>query len=295
MVENKTLSSKVADVLIYLVLSLMALLCLLPIINTVALSFSSKSAAAAGKVTFWPVEFTLAAYEAIINDKLFISSFINSVERVIIGGGINMIFMIMTAYPLSKSKRYFRQRNFYMWLMVFTMLFNGGLIPNYILIHDLGLMNTIWALILPGALPVFNMIILMNFFKGIPDELDEAARIDGATPMIVLLKIYLPLAIPSLATIGLFTIVGHWNAFFDGMIYINESSKIPLATYIQQLVVEITDTSHMTLEEMERLDQISSSTFNSAKVFVTMVPVLVVYPFLQKYFVKGLVMGSVKG
>lgn len=295
MVETKSLSNKILNVIIYVILGLMAIMCLLPIVNTIALSFSSKSAAAAGKVSFWPVEPTLAAYEAILRDKQFWRSFMNSVVRVLLGGSINMLLIIITAYPLSRSKRYFPQRNVYMWFFVFTMLFGGGLVPNYILINKLGLLNTIWALILPGALPVYNMIILMNFFKGIPDELYEAARIDGASPMVVLTKVFLPLALPSLATIGLFTIVNHWNAFFDGMIYINDAAKIPLSTYIQQLVVEIQDTSYMTLEEIERLDQISSDTFNAAKVFVTMVPVLIVYPFLQKYFVKGLVVGSVKG
>ena len=148
---------------------------------------------------------------------------------------------------------------------------------------------------LPGAVPVFNVIVLMNFFKGIPDELDEAARIDGANPWTIMLRIFVPLAVPSIATITLFSIVGHWNAFFDGMIYINTRAKIPLQTYIQSLVVEIRDTTGMTPEEIQRMNAMSSRTFNAAKVFVTMVPVLIVYPFLQKYFVSGLVMGSVKG
>lgn len=295
MVQSRKLSHKIVDVVIYIILFLLALLCLLPIVNTVAISFSSKAAAAAGKVTFWPVEPTLAAYQNILKDQQFFRSFFNSVVRVVLGGGINIILMILTAYPLSKNPRYFPQRNIYMWFFVFTMLFSGGLIPNYLLINRLHLLNSIWALILPGALPVFNMIILMNFFKGIPDELDEAARMDGASPVDILMRIYLPLSKPALATIGLFVIVNHWNAFFDGIIYINDVAKIPLSTYIQQLVVDIVDTSHMTLEEMERLDLVSGETFNAAKVFVTMLPVLVIYPFLQKYFVKGLVMGSVKG
>lgn len=295
MVESKRLSHKIVNAIIYAVLLIMALMCLLPILNTVAISFSSKAAAAAGKVTFWPVEPTLAAYQNILKDAQFFRSFFNSVVRVVVGGSINMLLIILTAYPLSKSKRHFPQRNIYMWFFVFTMLFNAGLVPNYLLINKLGLLDTIWALVLPGAVPVFNMIIMMNFFKGIPEDLDEAASIDGASPLQVLIRIYLPLSLPALATIGLFTIVGHWNAFFDGMIYINTASKIPLSTYIQQLVVGVTDTSHMTFEEMERMELVSSATFNAAKVFVTMVPVLVIYPFLQKYFVKGLVMGSVKG
>lgn len=295
MVTPKTVSSKLANALIYFILALCALLCLLPLLNTIAISFSDKAAAMSGKVLFWPIRPTLTSYRAILEDKQFFTSFANSVYRVLLGGGISLILTILMAYPLSKGTRYFPQKNIYMWFVVFCMLFNGGLIPTYLLIYNLHMLDTIWALVLPGAVPIFNVIVLMNFFKGIPDELDEAARIDGANPWIVLFRIFLPLASPSIATITLFTIVGHWNAFFDGIIYINSSSKIPLQTYIQQLVVEIRDTSQMTPEEIARMNELSSRTFNAAKVFVTMVPVLLVYPFLQKYFVTGLVMGSVKG
>ncbi len=295
MVTPKTISSRIANVIIYLLLFLSALACLLPLLNTIAISFSDKAAAMSGKVFLWPINPTLASYQAILEDQQFFRSFWNSIVRVVVGGAINVLLTILMAYPLSKSPKYFPQKNIYMWFVVFCMLFNGGLIPTYLLIYNLNLLDTIWALVLPGAVPVFNVIILMNFFKGIPDELDEAARIDGANPWIVMIKIFVPLAIPSIATITLFSIVGHWNAFFDGMIYMNTREKIPLQTYLQSLVVEIRDTSNMTLEEIKRMNEMSSRTFNSAKVFVAMVPVLVVYPFLQKYFVSGLVMGSVKG
>lgn len=295
MVEQKTIASKVVNVVIYIVLILAGLLCLLPILNTVAISFSSKAAAMAGDVFFWPINPTLASYQEILKDKQFFQSFFNSVVRVIVGVAINTVLTILMAYPLSKSPKLFPQKNVYMWFVVFCMLFNGGLIPTYLLIYNLNMMDTIWALVLPGAVPVFNVIVLMNFFKGIPDELDEAARIDGANPWIIMLRIFVPLAVPSIATVTLFAIVNHWNAFFDGMIYIDSPEKLPLASYIQQLVVEVKDTSNMTPEEIQRMNELSSRTFNAAKVFVTMVPVLVIYPFLQKYFVTGLVMGSVKG
>lgn len=295
MVTSHKTSEKVSNIVIYLVLLLLMLLCLFPIANTIAISFSDKTAAAAGKVIFWPVHPTLASYAEILKDTQFFRSFLISVFRVLLGGSINILLAIATAYPLSKSKRYFPQRNIYMWFFVFTMLFNGGLVPNYLLVSNLNLLDTIWALVLPGALPIFEMIILMNFFKGLPDELDEAARIDGASPWVVMVKIFLPLAGPCIATISLFSIVGHWNAFFDGIIYINDSAKVPLSTYIQQLVVGIRDTSNMTFEEIERMEQVSSKTFTAAKVFITMLPIIVVYPFLQKYFVTGLVLGSVKG
>lgn len=295
MVTSKSLSHRIADTIIYLILALAALLCLLPLLNTIAISFSDKAAATAGEVMFWPINPTLVAYQEILKDSQFFRSFFNSVIRVLLGGTINIGLTILMAYPLSKSPRYFPQKNVYMWFLVFCMLFSGGLIPSYMLINKLNMLDTIWALVLPGAVPIFNVIVLMNFFKGIPDELDEAARMDGANPWITMVKIYLPLAIPSIATISLFSIVGHWNAFFDGIIYINSSAKIPLQTYIQSLVVEIRDTANLTPEEIAKMNQLTSKTFNAAKVFVTMVPVLIVYPFLQKYFVGGLVMGSVKG
>ena len=295
MITQKTAASRIADILIYLALALSALVCLLPLLNTLAISLSDKAAALAGEVTFWPIRPTLAAYEAMLEDKQFFISFRNSIYRVLLGGVINISLTILMAYPLSKSPRYFPQKNIYMWFIVFCMLFSGGLIPSYILIHKLHLLDTIWSLVLPGAVPIFNVIVLMNFLKGIPDELDEAARIDGANPWTIMLRIYLPLALPSIATVSLFTIVGHWNAFFDGIIYINSSEKIPLQTYIQQLTVEIRDTTGMTPEEIAKRNQLTSKTFNAAKVFVTMIPVLLIYPFLQKYFVSGLVMGSVKG
>lgn len=202
---------------------------------------------------------------------------------------------ILMAYPLSKTKKVFPQRNIYMWYLVFSMLFNGGLVPNYLLISELGLLDSIWSLILPGAVPIFNVIILMNFFRGLPPELEEAARIDGANPWVILFRIFVPLAVPSIATVTLFSIVGHWNSFFDGIIYINSSAKLPLQSYMQQLVVEIQETSTMSQEELQKMNELTSKNFNAAKVFVSMIPILLVYPFLQKYFVTGLVMGSVKG
>ncbi len=295
MVTQKTISSRLINVLIYLILILAAASCLLPLLNTIAISFSDRAAAMSGQVFLWPINPTLASYQAIMEDDQFFRSFWNSIVRVLLGGTINVVLTILTAYPLSKSPKYFPQKNVYMWYLVVCMLFSGGLIPSYLLIDRLNMLDTIWALVLPGAVPVFNVIVLMNFFKGIPDELDEAARIDGANPWTIMLRIFVPLAVPSIATITLFSIVGHWNAFFDGMIYLNTRAKIPLQTYIQSLVVEIRDTTGMTPEEIQRMNAMSSRTFNAAKVFVTMVPVLVVYPFLQKYFVSGLVMGSVKG
>ena len=200
------------------------------------------------------------------------------------------------AYPLSKSPRVFRMRNVYMWLMVFTMLFNGGLIPTFLLVKSLGLLNTVWSLVLPGAVSVYNVIILMNFNKGIPPSLEESALIDGANPLQILLWIYVPLAKASIATIALFTMVYHWNEYFMGKIYINTLDQQPLQTYIQGLSVSLTtqQMASLTPEEIIRKLAMSNVTFNSAKAIVSMIPVVAVYPFLQRFFVTGLVMGAVK-
>jgi putative aldouronate transport system permease protein len=295
MVRSKSAADQLVTAAVYLILTVLTLACLFPIVHTIAVSFSDKAAAIAGQVTVWPIRFTTASYDAILRDEQFFRSFGNSILRVLVGGVINVVLIVIMAYPLSKKQRYFPQRNLYIWFLVFGMLFNGGLIPNYILIHKLHMLDTIWALVLPGAVPVFSVIILMNFFKGLPDELEEAGRMDGANPIVIMMKIFVPLAAPCIATVSLFSIVGHWNAFFDGIIYMNTASKLPLQSYMQQLIVEIRETSMMSMEELQRMSEVSSKTFNAAKVFVSMIPILAIYPFLQKYFVTGLVMGSVKG
>jgi putative aldouronate transport system permease protein len=296
MVESKRTADVITDVLIYFIVGFSAILCLIPLVNTLALSFSSSIMAGSGTVTFWPKQFTLAAYEAILSERQFFGSFWVSIKRVVLGGGINFLTMVLAAFPLSHSDKAFRGRNIYMYTFIFTMLFSGGLIPTYIVVSKLRLMDTLWALVLPGAVPVWNCILLMNFFRSLPNELEEAAIIDGAVPFQIMLKVYLPVSLPSLATVMLFCIVGHWNEFFSGLIYMNHSDNYPLATYISTIVDTAKDLNLITdPEEIERLMQVSSRNMSSAKIFVSMIPILLVYPFLQKYFVKGIVLGSVKG
>ena len=285
------------DYIIILILALMAASCLIPILNTFAMSLSDKTSAANGDVLFWPKNFNTTAYSEIIKDDQFFRSFGTSILRVLLGVCLNSGLAIIMAYPLSKSTHEFRLRNVYMWLLVFTMLFNGGLIPTYLLVKNLGLVDTIWALVLPGAVPVFNVIILMNFNKGIPSSLEEAAVVDGANPLQILWTIYIPLAKASIATISLFSMVGHWNEFFAGRIYINTVSKVPLQTYIQNLSMQLSSEqmNNMDPEEIMRRLAVSSLTFNCSKAIVSMIPIVAVYPFLQKYFVTGIVMGAVKG
>lgn len=292
MIKNKTVGGKIPDLVIWIVISLVTLLCLMPLLNMFAISFSDKAAAAANIVGILPVKFTTIAYKTLLEDGQFWRSFLISVERVILGTLLNVVIMVLTAYPLSKSKESFRMKNIYMNLFIFCMLFSGGMIPIYLTVKNLNMLNSIWALILPGAVPIFNVILLMNFFKGIPKSLEESATIDGATPLQILLKIYLPISLPALATVTLFCIVGHWNDFFSGIIYMNSPEMYPLQTYIQQLSVEIKNISNP--EQLKQLELLSNKTLNAAKIIVSTIPLLCIYPFMQKYFITGLVMGSVK-
>lgn len=295
MVRSVTFGDRVITCVLYVIVTFLAIICLLPILNTLAVSFSSSTMAASGTVTFIPKDFSVEAYRAIMGDAQFYKSALISVKRVILGGTINFIFTVLSAFPLSRNSKQFIGRGFYMALFVFCMIFTSSIVPTYIVVSRMGLMNSIWALILPGAVPIWNCILLMNFFRGISKELEEAAFIDGAQPYQVLFKIFLPISLPGLATVTLFSLVGHWNEFFHGMIYMNSSSKYPLATYISTIVNSTKDLTQVTdPKELERLMKTSDTTLNSAKIFISMVPILVVYPFMQRYFVTGLVMGSVK-
>jgi len=284
------------DIIIMSVIGVITFISLIPIINTLMISFSDKTSAAVGRVYFWPVNFTVIAYQRMLEEQRFFTAFRVSVLRVLLGTSLNVLFSIHMAFPLSKSTRIFPQRNKFMWFIVFTMLFSGGMVPSFLLVRGLGLLDSIWALVLPGAVNVFNTIILMNFYKGIPQSLEESAMMDGARPFTILWRIYAPLAKASIATITLFSAVNHWNAFFDGLIYISTQSKVPLQTYIQSLVVTLdpSDFQRMTPEEIVRRMEVSNLTFNAAKVIVSMVPIIAIYPFLQRYFVVGIVMGAVK-
>jgi len=293
MIKSHSLSDKVADGFIVLLLAGAALLSLYPIWYTVAVSLSSSAAAAGGLVKLWPVQFTLQSYRTIVDDPAFFQAFGVSLQRVGLGVVINFILTVLMAYPLSKSGSQFPGRNFYMWFVVFTMLFSGGLIPWYLTIKAYHLLNSIWALVLPGAVPVFHVILTINFFRSLPKELEEAGYMDGAGPWYVLWNIFVPLSAPVLATVTLFSIVGHWNSFFDGLILISNPEKYPLQTYVQQMVVRFS-TENMTPDQLKSLGELSNRTLNAAKIFVTMLPVLVIYPFLQKFFIHGIMLGSVK-
>jgi putative aldouronate transport system permease protein len=262
-------------------------------IHILAVAFSGKAAATANLINLWPVNFTADAFVETLTNRNFSHALAISVGRTLLGLAFFLFFTILTAYPLSKSEQDFKGKNIYLWFFVFTMFFSGGLVPTYILMTRLKLINSIFALVLPGALNVWSAILLINFFKGIPKELEESATIDGAGRFMTLLKIFLPLSLPSLATLSLFTMVGHWNSWFDGMIYNTKMENYPLATLLQIIVVQ-QDFSKITADPHDLAD-ISNRTVKAAQIFIGAVPILLVYPFLQKYFVSGIVVGAVKG
>ncbi|MFD0716537.1 carbohydrate ABC transporter permease [Paenibacillus sp. GCM10027626] len=277
----------------YLLLSAVTLLGIIPFIHLLAVSLSSNTAVLAGEVTLWPRGFTLEAYRFLGQKVDFIRSLGVSLERVVLGTVINMLLAVLTAYPLSKEVRQFRFRTFYVWFFAITMFFGGGLIPTYIVVKETGLMNTIWALVVPGALNVWNMIMLLNFFRGISKDLQEAALMDGAGHWKLLWSIYLPVSKPAIATILLFTIVGHWNSWFDGILYLNAPEHYPLQTYLSTLVTSM-NKSMIGIDDLNVLQNLSEQTLRTAQIFLGALPIMLVYPFLQKHFTKGITIGSVK-
>lgn len=282
------------NIIIYTILVIAAVSCVLPMINILATSFSDPGPAMAGQIGLWPKGFSLSAYNFIATNGAFWRAAGVTVKRLVLGVIVNTILTVMCAYPLSKTARRFPQRKYYIAFFLWAMLFSGGLIPTYLTVYRTGIMNTIWALILPGAVPLGNVILMMNFFRNLPDEIEEAAIIDGAGHWTVMLKIYVPLSTASLATVTLFAILGHWNAWFDGLIYNNSMDGYPLQTYMQT-ILSLDFSTISTITDAVKYARLSDRTVKAAQVFVGCFPVLVFYPFLQRYFTKGLVVGSVKG
>jgi putative aldouronate transport system permease protein len=277
-------------------LCLFAVSSLLPFCNLLALSFSSKEAADANLVWFVPVGFTLDAYRLLITKVQFFRSFGISVARVVLGTVISLAVVTFGAYPLSREGGVFRGRMVYTVFFMITMFFSGGFIPTYILISKLKLMNNILALVLPTAMNAWNMVLLINFFRRVPQEMIESAKIEGAGHYTILFKFMLPVSLPALATVMLFTAVGHWNNWFDGLMYM-DSKYMPLQSYIYHMINEQSGTGNNVVtnpEEAAMMSNITIKTLQSAQIFIAILPVLPLYLFAQKYFIKGLMLGSVK-
>lgn len=299
MVEKRTHAFYVIEALKYLVMIAFGLMTLLPFINLIAKSFSGEAPVIAGRVTFWPLSPTLQTYRFVLKGNTFLNAFRVSALITVVGSLSAVVVTSMTAYPLSHAN--FRGRKGFLYLWMFIMLFNGGMIPNYMLYRTLGLMDKLPVLVLPGLISVYNMLLIKNYFETLPDSLEEAARIDGASNLRVLFQIILPISLPMLATITLFYAVGYWNDYFTARLYISTQAKRPLQLYLYDMInnaLQIQNqgadgsTGSITADDVMNL---TAETVRAAAITLSTLPILLVYPFLQRYFVSGIVVGSVKG
>lgn len=280
-----------------LILFMALLVTIYPLIYILSSSFSSTRAVISGRVWLWPVEPTLAGYEAVFNNSSIIRGYINSVIYTFVGTLINVVLTVMAAYPL--SRRDFKAGKFIMFMFTFTMFFGGGLIPNYLLIKNLGMINTMWAMVIPGAIGTWNVIITRTYFQStLPGELLEASQIDGCSDIKFLLKVALPLSKAIIAVITLFYAVGHWNAFFSAFIYLNDKKMFPLQLVLRDILVSLnvdaSMLSSLNLEEMTAKEGLVDLVRYSA-IVIASVPVMLMYTFAQKYFVQGVMVGAIKG
>lgn len=287
----QTKGEKAFNVVNSILLILIALLALAPFVHVVAQSFSSHRAIVSGEVSLWPIEWTLAAYNEVFKDRAFWNSFFISVLRTVVGTFVNVLLASMVAYPL--SRQYLKGRSVIMFLIVFTMMFNGGIIPTYLVVKELHLLNTFWAYIIPMAVGAFAIIVLKNFFQEVPKELEESALIDGASNVGIMFRIFIPLSMPAIATMALFHAVAHWNAFFDAVLYVQNRELFPLQVFLRELI-QFNSTNASLMDNLER-QMIANESLKAATLIAATVPILIVYPALQKYFIKGLLIGSVKG
>ncbi|MCR2807583.1 carbohydrate ABC transporter permease [Paenibacillus soyae] len=290
-----TRGEKYASVLNYIFLGAFALLALAPFVHVLAQSLSSHQAITSGKVSLWPVDFTLESYSRVLGEQEFLRSFQISFLRTVAGTAVNVVLTCLLAYPIAKP--YIKGRSVIMFLIVFSMMFGGGMIPTFLIVKETGLLNTFWAYIIPGAISAFNVIIIRNFFQSVPAELEESAKIDGGSNLGILFRIVIPLSMPAIATITLFHAVGHWNSFFDTVLYVTDRKLFPLQVYLRELIMfnqsGIDNNSGYSANMDSTLLALES--IKAAALIASTVPILIVYPFLQKYFVKGIMLGSVKG
>lgn len=293
-------SRKIFVIFNYTFLAILALICIFPFIHLLALSFSSDEFTSKGLVSVYPMGFTLDAYMILATKPEFFKAFGISVARTILGTSLALIVIILTAYPLSKSSKVLKGRTAIAWIFVFTMFFGGTLASQYVLYRMIGLLDNFLVYILPGACDVWFVLMLMNFFRGIPKEIEEAALIDGCNHFQILFRIFVPISLPVIVTIVLFTAVGHWNSWFDGIFFMNDSNMYPLQSYLY-VMLESSDPSKLaqngtlTPEQLEALKNLGNKNLQAAQIFLGMLPITLVYPFLQKFFIKGITIGSVKG
>jgi len=289
--RKQKLSDRVFDIVIIVITTIAALLCLLPVVNVAAVSLSSNSAIISSKVFLWPVEFTIDSYRAIFSDKSMMWSMVFTIIITVIYTVVSMALTIAAAYPLSKKN--LKGRSGFLLVIVITMYFSGGIIPDYILVKSLGLLDSMWSLVLPGAISAFNLILLKSFFNSLPEGLEEAARIDGCTDFGVLVRIVLPLSLPIIATLSLFYAVGKWNSFMDALFYITDPNKYPLQLKLYQIVVN-SQSLDAAFAEGNMSPGMLPDGLKAASVMFATIPIVCVYPFIQKHFIKGVMIGAIK-
>ena len=290
---RESLGDNILKIFVYAMVILLSLACLLPLLNVLASSFSSVESLNAGKVSFWPIGFNVDAYTTILENGQLMRSMLFSLRITFVHVIFTLVMTVLCAYPLSHKDLV--GKNIIWPLILFTMYFGGGMIPHYILIRDLNMINTMWSLIIPGLISTYNMILMRSFFSSIPEALREAAIVDGANDATTLVKIILPLSKSMLATIALFYAVGRWNGVQDGMIYINDPSKYILQVRLKNIIISSTALTELMQEGQNNQTILQTQQVRSAALVFSLIPVMIVYPFLQKYFVKGVMIGSVKG
>jgi len=275
-----------------LLLGIFGLIALYPFLYTVSISLSTAAEAHRNSLHLYPRAVSLASYRMILSSPDILTGFINSVLRTILGTGLTLLATCIAAYPLARKE--LPHRGLILFLVLFTMIFSGGIVPGYLLIRNLGLINTVWALIVPGLLSAFNIVVVKNFFQQIPESLYEAARIEQASEWTILWKIYVPLSRPVLATIALWTAVGHWNAWFDAMLYITDDRKQVLQNLLQRIVIQNSTQLIQMGKTAQDVTAYTPETMKAATVVLTILPMLILYPFVQRYFMKGILLGGVK-
>jgi putative aldouronate transport system permease protein len=290
MIRDKSILSIAFDVLNYAFLLLLALSCLLPLLNVLAISLSDRASVTAGLVRFWPLNPHLEIYANLLANGQVVGAIFNSLQRVVLGTLVQVFVVLLMSYPLSLQKS-FPGQGLFKGLLIVGMLFYGGLIPWFLVIRALGLTNNLGGLILPMAVNIWSVILLVNFFRETPLELAEAAEIDGASHWQILLNIYVPMALPAIALVTLYAIVGHWNAWFDGLVLMNDRADYPLQSLLQTMLMR----QNTVWSPADKVYYISERGTRAALIIMAFIPVAIVYPFLSRYFVTGLRLGGIKG
>ncbi|CAN7184440.1 MULTISPECIES: carbohydrate ABC transporter permease [Paenibacillus] len=290
---NKSLGSRIFDGFNYTFLTVFALITLLPFIYIVSVSFAEPAEVLKRGFILFPTSFSLEGYRYIFSTHIIVNSLFVTIGITVVGTFINLLFTTLLAYPLSRQD--FAGRKLFMMMIVFTMLFHGGILPTFLVVKSLGMLNSYWSLLIPNAISAFNLIVVVSFFRQLPEGLEEAAKIDGCSDVGLLFRIVLPLSAPVLATFALFYSVGHWNTFFNAIMYINDSKMWPIQVWLRQIVI----LSQGGIGDSTQFDQNyiapPSQIIKMAVIVISTVPILIVYPFLQKHFAKGVMLGSVKG